>query len=218
VTDAWHLWLASPEAAARFDPESQSWEDRRRWARGALSQRSTEWAVSRALLAHAAPGERARSLAHAGAFAALAVGPAGSRIGVDLECVDPRRDALRLARFAFDAREAEQMESLTDNARDERFYVLWTLKEAATKALGLTLLQGLRRCVFVEGRDGWSVQLPVATPALSAQVFRPRRDLYVGALVLGEPAVRWRELEWPTAATAAWERLDLVVRRTEVPT
>ena len=70
MTDAWQLWLASSEAAARFDPAQQSFEDRRRWARGVALQRSSEWAVSRALLAHAAHAERSRSLSHAGGFAA----------------------------------------------------------------------------------------------------------------------------------------------------
>jgi hypothetical protein len=218
MTDAWQLWLAGPEAAALFDPEAQSFEDRRRWERAPLSRRSSDWAVSRALLAHAAPGERGKSVSHSGGFAALAVGPAGSRFGVDLERVDLRRDPQRLARFAFDAQEAAQMAALSEAARTERFYALWTLKEAAIKALGLTLLQGLRRCVFLEKGGGWSVRLPVATPAISAQVFRPRPDVYVGALVLDEPAVRWRELEWPTASAARWERLDWVVRRVEVST
>jgi hypothetical protein len=216
VTDAWQLWLATSEAAARFDPDRQSFEDRRRWARAAASRRSADWAVSRALLAHVAPGERARSLSHAGGFAALAVAPARARIGVDVERVDPRRDPLRLARFAFDAREAAQLEALSAASRGERFYVLWTLKEAAIKALGLTLLQGLRRCVFLEASGGWSVRLPSPATAMSAQVFRPRPDLYIGALVLGEKTVRWRELEWPSGAPAAWEQLDFDVRRTEV--
>lgn len=218
MTDPWQLWLASPEAALRFDPDQQSFEDRRRWSRGLPAHRGSEWAVSRALLAHAAPDGRARSLSHAGGFAALAVGPAGTRLGVDLEGVDPRRDPLRLARFAFDAREVAQMEPLSGPAREERFYVLWTLKEAAIKALGLTLLHGLRRCVFQEASDGWSVRLPTPATPLSAQVFRPRPDLYVGALVLGEKTVRWRELEWPAGPPPAWERLDFHVRRMEVST
>ncbi len=218
MTDAWQLWLAGPDAAARFDPDAQSFEDRRRWERAQLSPRGSDWAVSRALLAQAVPGERARSLSHSGGFAALAVGPAGSRLGVDLERVDPRRDPRRLARFAFDAREAEQLEALSGAARNERFYALWTLKEAAIKALGLTLLQGLRRCVFLEQSGGWSVHLPIATRILSMQVFRPGPNLYLGALVIGEPAVRWRELEWPTASAAPWERIDLIVRRVEVST
>jgi hypothetical protein len=218
VTDAWELWLASPDAAVRFDSQAQSFEDRRRWARGLPAQRSSAWAVSRALLAHVDPGDRARSLSHAGGFAALAVGPAGSRIGVDLEHVDPRRDPLRLARFAFDAREAAQLEALRGAARTERFYVLWILKEAAIKALGLTLLKGLRHCVFLKDGDGWRVRLPLAMPAVAVQLFRPRPDLYLGALIVGQKSVRWRELEWPSGPEGAWEQLDFEVRRTEVPT
>jgi hypothetical protein len=208
MTGAWQLWLAGPEAERLFDPEAQSFEDRRRWARAAAPQRSTEWAVSRALLAHVAPGGRARSLSHSGGFAALAVGPAGSRLGVDLERVDRRRDPLRLARFAFDAREVAQLEALSGPAREERFYTLWTLKEAAIKALGHPLLPGLRRCVFTERGGRWSVRLPGAESVLSAQVFRPRSDVYIGALVLGEAAILWRELEWPAASAARWERID----------
>ena len=62
------------------------------------------------------------------------------------------------------------------------------------------------------------MHLPAAGVAVSAQVFRPRPDLYVGALVLGEKTVRWRELEWPSGPEAAWERLDFDVRRLEVST
>ncbi|MGH8310306.1 MAG: 4'-phosphopantetheinyl transferase family protein, partial [Steroidobacteraceae bacterium] len=115
------LWLALPEAAERFDPAAQSFEDRRRWSRMAADRSRADWAVSRALLAHAAGAGSARSLSHSGGFAALALAPTDARIGVDLEHADERRDCMRLARFAFSAREAAQMEALPGSLQAERF-------------------------------------------------------------------------------------------------
>lgn len=199
------LWLALPEAAERFDPAAQSFEDRRRWSRMADHRSRADWMVSRALLAHAAGVGSARSLGHSGGFAALALAPADARIGVDLERADERRDCMRLARSAFSVREAAQMEALPEDLRTERFYVLWTLKEACIKALGLTLLDGLKRCVFLCEGGLWRSEIPTGG-SWEARVYRPRPALYLG-LMAAPPALEWTQHEWPEPASAAWPLL-----------
>lgn len=196
------LWLALPEAAERFDPAAQSFEDSRRWSRMADHRSRADWMVSRALLAHAAGVGSARSLGHSGGFAALALAPADGRIGIDVERADERRDCMRLARFSFAPEEVAQMEPLNDDLRRDRFYVLWTLKEACIKALGLTLLVGLRRCVFTIEHGRWHARLATAG-SWEARVYRPRPTLYLAAMTL-PPAADWTQHEWPEPAQAQW--------------
>ena len=204
--DPWQIWLASPPAAVHFDPGAQSFEDQRRWQRLHGSRDREDWKVSRALLAHVRPGEVPRSLSHSGGHAALAIGPPGALVGVDIERIDERRDCLRLARFAFADEEAEQIGALPADARTERFYVLWTLKEACIKALGLTLLDGLRRCVFTVHGERWRAEIPTGS-RWAARVYRPRPSHYLGLFAItpdGEP--QWSENEWPQPSAVSWPR------------
>jgi len=158
-----------------------------------------EWMSSRALLAaHGpAPGE-AWSLSHSGGFAALLTSPARMRIGVDLERVK-QRDFARLAGFGVDAREIAALSSLPARSSLRNFYIMWTLKEAAAKALGIGLWQALRECVFVPGIHGWVGRLP-GRAAWCAWVYAPRRDLVLAVVCVGSGARRARAprcREWP---------------------
>jgi phosphopantetheinyl transferase len=157
------------------------------------------------LLAHVGPTAGTRSLSHAHGFAALALAPEGSRVGVDIEHLDPRRDCLRLARFAFAPVEAAQIEAIEDRARPERFYALWTLKEACIKALGLSLLEGLRRCIFTVTDGEWRGELPASIP-WKAHLYRPRPTLYL-AVVVTPGANEWSQYEWPDGAAPTWPLL-----------
>lgn len=76
------------------------------------------------------------SLTHSGDLAGAVVFPQQDRVGIDLE----QRD--RPLRLGFDSRifstyEKEMLESLVPELRQELFLVLWTLKEACLKSLGL---------------------------------------------------------------------------------
>lgn len=197
------LWLATPAAAPRFDPETQTFADRQRWLRMSAVERSrADWRVSRALLAHVKPAARASSLSHSGGLAALAVAPVGTRVGVDLEVVRERRDVTRLARFAFAPPEVAQLEALPAAFRVERFYTLWTLKEACIKALGLQLPGGLRECVFTLAQGAWQGRLPLVR-SWTAHVYRPGPALYVAVMCL--PGTReWTQHEWPEPTAASW--------------
>jgi len=201
------VWLAGPGAACAADPCRLNAPDRARAARLKGHRKEAEWLASRALGQHVAPGPgAATSLSHAAGHAALAIAPTGNRIGVDLEAVRPR-DVLRLARFAFAPGEAAQLEAIGTGEALGRFYLLWTLKEACAKALGLPLLAALRECSFIGEHQRWQASLP-GGGRWSAGVWAPRPGLVLSVVVLGPAAdaAGWCCREWP-GAPADWPLL-----------
>ena len=88
------------------------------------------------------------SLTHGAGMVACAIAPPGVAVGVDVERVDRRVDYERLASRFFAPPEIAALASLDDRMRCERFFDLWTLKEAAVKALGRTLLPLLPSIAF----------------------------------------------------------------------
>ncbi|HCY61255.1 MAG TPA: hypothetical protein DHV59_00125 [Oxalobacteraceae bacterium] len=72
------------------------------------------------------------SLSHSCHWIACATS-AGTRLGIDIEVIDERRDVLALAEAAFDADEYAFIRSQSDAARVPAFYRLWTMKEALFK-------------------------------------------------------------------------------------
>ncbi|MEP5764464.1 MAG: 4'-phosphopantetheinyl transferase superfamily protein [Halieaceae bacterium] len=75
------------------------------------------------------------NLSHSGDWIACTVA-AGSAVGVDVQYCDEARNFLRLARRYFRAEELQALEALEQAGQAGRFYDLWTLKEAWTKARG----------------------------------------------------------------------------------
>jgi 4'-phosphopantetheinyl transferase len=206
------LWLAKPAARLQFDAEAQTPEDRARWEQITSPQRRAEWEVSRALLAHAranAAHDARLSLSHSGGYAAVAASREASQVGVDLERVRERA-FLRLARFAFSASEHAQLEALPASARAERFYILWTLKEAFAKALAVPLLQIVSQCTFVACADAWHASVPVPD-AWIARVFRPQPEFVLSVVaLLSESAPENLALtlrEWPEQQPPTWPTL-----------
>lgn len=219
------VWLAGPTARTRFEPEQQTPADRERWQRIVNPQRREEWEVSRALLNHvrtrptvAAPSERL-SLSHSGGFAAVAASGNALRLGVDLEC-ERVRDVTRLAKFAFSDSESEQLAALPAEARTERFYFLWTLKEAFAKALSLPLMESVRRCAFVYGDNGWQGSAPTSE-AWSAWVFRPTPEMVLSVVAVGAATAFARKnsvllTAWPAEQRDSnFSAEDFVVIRSE---
>lgn len=99
------------------------------------------------------------SLSHSREFLAVAV--ARGPVGVDIEW--PRsRVLLQQPGQIFSAPEADYLHSLPEAARQEAFYVLWTLKEATCKVAAVPLMQVLHgtHFDFTSGR----VELPPAFP------------------------------------------------------
>lgn len=83
------------------------------------------------------------NLSHSGHWALLAVAT-GTRLGVDVERIRLDRDMGAIARRYFSEIEAREIESARD--LDEQaacFYGLWTAKEAALKARGTGIANGL---------------------------------------------------------------------------
>jgi 4'-phosphopantetheinyl transferase len=78
------------------------------------------------------------NVSHSGDLAAFAFCTA-SEVGVDVECIDAPVDTDIVARTAFSARELACYEEVSGEARRQRFFSLWTRKEARLKAAGLAV-------------------------------------------------------------------------------
>lgn len=68
-------------------------------------------------------------------------------VGLDIEWPRPRL-VVDTAERVYAPEEARELAALTPEERQDAFYAFWTLKEAASKALGLQLWQGLRHARF----------------------------------------------------------------------
>jgi hypothetical protein len=202
------IWFATPAAAGAFDPDALSDAERATWADLRSERRRADWAVSRVLLqGNALPAACARSLTHSRAHAAVATGPSGGAVGIDLEWLAPR-DYAGLAEIGFSATEAAFIATIDDPPQQRAaFYELWTLKEACTKALGLPLVDGLRQCRFVNANREWHAELPTDRP-WEVIAYAPRPDLLLavawvaGADALAAPMVTIRE--WPDPQPVVW--------------
>ena len=144
-------------------------QEQARYAALTSEKRRREWLVARALALEAlqraqgevdAPALRTReqggieyrespgfhlSISHSRGLVAVAL--AAVPVGVDLEHVHARPMIAEAERF-FAPTEAAHLVSLPDPDRQALFYDYWTLKEAACKAAGLPLWQGLDRLKF----------------------------------------------------------------------
>lgn len=79
------------------------------------------------------------SISHKGEMAIAAIGPEGTRLGCDLERVEPRSDGF--LRDFFLPSERSSVEACGPEARAERANLIWSAKESALKAIR----EGLRR-------------------------------------------------------------------------
>ncbi len=193
------LWLSVPERGPTATDENTSRKTRR----------SRERTLSFALLASTnAPAMPKRSLAHSGGCAAIAIAPAGCVAGIDIEVGVPR-DVHSIAQFAFAPVETREFRSLAEPEATERFYTLWTLKEAFAKAFGLPLLAAMRDCTFTHHGGRWTARIPPAAP-WRAIVFAPRPALTLAAVIIGpRTAIRadWICREWPGTMAGSWRCL-----------
>jgi 4'-phosphopantetheinyl transferase len=69
-------------------------------------------------------------------------------IGVDVEYVERKVEILSVGNHVFSAIEVEGLAALSGDAQRERFFDLWTLKEAYIKAIGKGLSAPLRAITF----------------------------------------------------------------------
>jgi 4'-phosphopantetheinyl transferase len=82
------------------------------------------------------------NLSHTSGLVACAIGR-HEEIGIDVEYLGRNPSILELARSFFAPTEFEELISLTEDKRLERFFEYWTLKEAYIKAKGMGLSIGL---------------------------------------------------------------------------
>jgi 4'-phosphopantetheinyl transferase len=85
------------------------------------------------------------NLSHSSSLAAAVI--SSRPVGVDLERLRMRPSVQQVARV-FTPAEGARVDALPEAERLEAFYILWTLKEAACKAAGLSLWEGLRGAHF----------------------------------------------------------------------
>ena len=94
------------------------------------------------------------SLSHTNGMVACVVA-AGVDIGIDVECVDRDVDVSAVATRFFAPAEAAHLAQLDAEARRDRFFDLWTLKEALVKALGAGMALSLSALAFTVGANGY---------------------------------------------------------------
>lgn len=103
------------------------------------------------------------NVSHSDDAGLIALAPARqvADIGVDIERCRPV-DALALAATAFSRSECAWLDACDDDERLDRFYALWTAREALAKATGLGIAEpAWREAVFVTCRCGaWHVRTP----------------------------------------------------------
>ena len=116
------------------------------------------------------------SLSHTRGMVACAVTRgADVDVGVDVECIDREVDAAEIAARFFAPVEARLLAQLDADARRDRFFDLWTLKEAFVKALGVGLSMSLASLVFaVDAAGGVTLETPdIDTTAWQFALFAP---------------------------------------------
>ncbi|MDN5937854.1 MAG: 4'-phosphopantetheinyl transferase superfamily protein [Salinisphaera sp.] len=102
-------------------------------------------------------------LSHSGALCLCIASPC-ARVGCDVERQRPRRRLQELAAQYFHPAEAAHLRRVDGAPARRDFYRLWTLKEAAQKALGRGLDGGLRAPAFVLQPAMRCVDAPSAQP------------------------------------------------------
>ena len=179
-----HIWFrateALDEAAIAAAASVLSDEERAQFGRFQLARDGRDYAAGHALLRHTlsrdgnqTPGAwrfektpsgkprligdgadvRSFSLSHTRGMVACAV-TSGAEVGVDVECVDREVDAGGIAARFFAPAEAARLLELDGDARRDRFFDLWVLKEALVKALGRGMAVSLTTLAFTVGPGG----------------------------------------------------------------
>lgn len=205
-------------------------EDRQRVAVDMHARRRSEYLAGRALLRHALArytGERADSLSirvtadgkpeciggpaisvsHSSDLVCCAIAERGS-IGVDVEASRGRTAVTALAERYFTAAEAHWL----DAEPEPRFRMLWVLKEAYLKALGIGLAGGIG-----------TLECRIEPPRIETRVARGRdvpwlslwagADCHLAVATLGAPPVEVAIERWaPAGEPDAFGPLSVVAR------
>jgi 4'-phosphopantetheinyl transferase len=153
------------------------------------------------------PADRTRlsfNLAHTDGLVACVIARDAS-LGIDVEAIDHRADALALASRMFSPIEVEHLEACAAPDRQARFTEIWTLKEAYVKAIGDGLSRPLHGFSFVFD-DPSSLRFEPAQDAPASAgwqfaLFAPS-GRHRMAIVVGGPSARERRL---VVRAASWD-------------
>ncbi|MFO0555816.1 MAG: 4'-phosphopantetheinyl transferase superfamily protein [Polyangiaceae bacterium] len=145
------------------------------------------------------------NLAHANGLLALLVGPANLRFGVDVEDTSRPRD-LAIASDFFAPSEVSALEALPREHRLQRFYRLWTAKEAYIKARGMGLAIPLDAFAFQFDAERTSLQIDSGVPVLESGERDRGADWSLHWLEYGAHLVAIASS--PPASTLTTERYD----------
>ena len=131
------------------------------------------------------------SLTHTHGLVACAVAR-GREVGVDAEAIDRQIDVQSIASRHFTGREPGYITAGEGEQQHERFFTVWTLKEAFLKATGRGLSQSLDAISFDLEENGivrYSLSPGNTDPGWQFALFRPttRHLLAVGASGPGSP-------------------------------
>jgi 4'-phosphopantetheinyl transferase len=152
------LDILSPDERARHDRLRFPW-DRRDFAlahallRTSLSRYAAQPATSWRFIEtqHGKPALDPPSfgfnLSHTKGLVACVVARA-REVGIDVERIDGASDIDSLAASHFSSSEVQQLAACPPDVRRDRFFGIWTLKEAYAKAIGLGLRQPLDSTTF----------------------------------------------------------------------
>lgn len=119
------------------------------------------------------------NVSHSGEWAMLAV-TTGSKIGIDIERIDPHFASEQISQHSFSPREVEQLRALPSHEQTAAFFRCWTRKEAYIKARGLGLALRLDSFdvslgpndlpMLLRGGENWSIQDLNAPPGYAAAI------------------------------------------------
>lgn len=138
------------------------------------------------------PADLSFNLSHSDGLALVAVAR-GCRVGVDIEAAGGRNDLAAIAARYFSPAEQAYLAGLPAEARPEAFFVLWTAKEAYTKAIGAGLSAGFTRFDVVVTGDGGLTLAGAAGAAWTLRRLAPAPG-YHAAIALDAPdpmIARW---------------------------
>jgi 4'-phosphopantetheinyl transferase len=132
------------------------------------------------------------SLSHTRGLVACAVCAAPAVVGVDVEALNRKVDAMAMARRNCAPREIAELGRLDEPERTRRFIACWTLKEACVKALGIGLRVPLRE-IELDLSGGAAPRLRVSVELSAGKQWALRMldapDGYALALAVGAPAL-----------------------------
>jgi 4'-phosphopantetheinyl transferase len=110
---------------------------------------------------------------------------------VDLEWIDPRLEVREISKVALHRQELKELLSLAGGERRQRFFTLWTVKEAYLKGIGTGLKIPPHKILVDLKEDRVSVTALSGPSARGWEggIFNPWTD-FAGALAVGGPLGR----------------------------